>query len=108
MVFSSLNFLFFFLPIVLLAHWAAPGRFKNVALLIASLWFYAWGEPVYIVLMLLSVAFNYLTARQLGEISAPGARRTVLASGIAVNLLLLGTCYRAGVRTNVKAYNNSV
>ena len=90
MVFSSLNFLFFFLPIVLLAHWAAPGRFKNVALLIASLWFYAWGEPVYIVLMLLSVAFNYLTARQLGEISAPGARRTVLASGIAVNLLLLG------------------
>ena len=90
MVFSSLNFLFFFFPLVLLAHFAAPARWKNPVLLAASIWFYAWGEPVYIVLMLLSVAFNYFTGLQLGALASPRKRRAALASGVAANLLILG------------------
>ena len=55
MLFSSLVFLFTFLPITLLVYYLVPRKVKNVVLLIASLIFYAWGEPVYIFLMLISV-----------------------------------------------------
>ena len=55
MVFSSLVFLFTFLPITLVVYYLAPWKIKNIVLLIASLIFYAWGEPVYIILMLLSI-----------------------------------------------------
>lgn len=58
MVFSSITFLYYFLPIVLIAYLILP--FKNSVLLIASLMFYAWGEPRYIILMLLTVLVNYL------------------------------------------------
>ena len=53
MVFSSLEFLFFFLPAILVDYFAAPRRFKNPVLLLGSLFFYAWGEPIYIVLMVI-------------------------------------------------------
>ena len=49
MVFSSLNFLFLFLPIVLVLYFLSPRKIKNAILLVASLIFYAWGEPVYVV-----------------------------------------------------------
>ena len=52
MVFSSLEFLFFFLPIVLLLYYVVPYKIKNIVLLVASLIFYAWGEPVYVFLMI--------------------------------------------------------
>ena len=65
MVFSSLHFLFLFLPAVMLLHLAVPERLKNPVLLAASVYFYAWGEPVYVVLMLFSVAYNYLAGLQL-------------------------------------------
>ena len=63
MLFSSLTFLFLFLPITLLLYFIVKDRYKNYLLLIASLIFYAWGEPKYIVLMLLSIVFNYVMAR---------------------------------------------
>ncbi len=64
MVFSSLTFVFLFLPIVLALYFAMPGRhMKNLLLMLASLLFYAWGEPVYIVLMLLSILSGYIFAR---------------------------------------------
>lgn len=59
MVFSSEIFLFIFLPITLLFYLIFK-RGRNIILLIASLIFYAWGEPVYIILMLISIAVNYL------------------------------------------------
>ena len=90
MVFSSLNFLFFFLPLVLVLHRFVPARWKNPVLLVASVWFYAWGEPVYVVLMLLSVGFNYVTGIQIGLRTSKRARRAALISGVAVNLLILG------------------
>ncbi|MBE5906282.1 MAG: MBOAT family protein [Lachnospiraceae bacterium] len=66
MVFSSAAFLFFFLPITLLCYYVCPLRFKNVILVIASLIFYAWGEPTYILIMLFSTVFDYVNGRLIG------------------------------------------
>ena len=60
MVFSGITFLYYFLPCVLLLYFLAPAKAKNTVLLIASLFFYAWGEPVYILLMLLSIFIGYI------------------------------------------------
>ena len=91
MVFSSLNFLFIFLALVMAAHLAVPARLRNIVLLIASLLFYAWGEPVYILLMLLSVGFNYVTGLQIGlRAGKPRAARAALIAGVAVDLATLG------------------
>ena len=60
MVFSSIFFLFLFLPLVLLANFLAPKFIRNAILWIFSLVFYAWGEPVYVILMLFSTVFNYV------------------------------------------------
>ena len=61
MVFSGIPFLYYFLPCVLLAYFAVPKPFKNFVLLIFSLLFYAWGEPVYVFLMLFSIVLGYVT-----------------------------------------------
>ena len=60
MVFSSLLFLFRFLPIMLVVYYCTPRRFRNAVLFGGSLVFYAWGEPVYLFLMLYSILFNYV------------------------------------------------
>ncbi|HEY9219878.1 MAG TPA: membrane-bound O-acyltransferase family protein, partial [Phenylobacterium sp.] len=63
MLFASPTFLFFFLPLCLAAYFASPSmRVKNAVLLAASLLFYAWGEPVYVALMVFMSVFNYLAA----------------------------------------------
>lgn len=87
MVFSSAIFLFFFLPAVLVLDRLLPGvRAKNGLLLVASLLFYAFGRPVYLVLLLASVALNYVCG-----LLAAGARRKLGAIlAVAGNLLLLG------------------
>ena len=59
MVFSSIPFLYYFLPIVLLCYAVAPAKCKNMVLLLASLVFYAWGEPKLVLLMMVSVFFGY-------------------------------------------------
>ena len=59
MVFSSLPFLFFYLPVVLLIYQLTPLKLRNLLLLLASLVFYGWGEPVYILIMFLSTAVDY-------------------------------------------------
>jgi len=58
MVFSSLLFLFRFLPIMLIVYYCTPRRFRNAVLFGGSLVFYAWGEPVYIVLILFSTVLR--------------------------------------------------
>lgn len=60
MVFSSLVFLFVFLPIVLVLYYLSGKKYRNYLLLLASLFFYAWGEPTYVVIMLVSIGANYL------------------------------------------------
>lgn len=61
MVFSSLIFLCIFMPVVFTAYYLCPTKLKNLLLLFASLIFYAWGEPVCILIMVLSTVFNYIT-----------------------------------------------
>ena len=62
MVFSSVPFLYYFLPGCVLLYFLAPRRLKNAALLLCSLLFYAWGEPNYVLLLLLSIAQGYAAA----------------------------------------------
>ena len=60
MVFSSIAFLFYFLPITLALYYILPKRCRNFVLLIASLIFYAYGEPTYVLIMILSITFSYI------------------------------------------------
>ena len=62
MLFSSITFLYYFLPIVLLTYFLTPTKYKNIVLFISSLFFYAWGEPTYIILMLVSICVGYFFA----------------------------------------------
>lgn len=59
MVFSSILFLFVYLPVVLAVYYIVPARYRNLWLFIVNLVFYGWGEPVYILLMVFSIALNY-------------------------------------------------
>ena len=65
MLFSSITFLFLFLPIMLAVYYIAPPQWKNLLLLAGSLIFYAWGEPVYIILMILSILLNYFCGMEM-------------------------------------------
>ena len=107
MVFSSITFLFCFLPVVLLLYYVCRSIvWKNVILLIASLLFYAWGEPVYVILMILSILFNYYAGR---EIEA-AHKKSSLAFAVIINLLILGYFKYSGVNvcgTEIEnLYNN--
>ena len=104
MVFSSSTFLLFFLPISVVLYFLMPGRAaKNVWLFAVSLVFYAWGEPVYIWLMLVSVLVNWLFGIALGR-GSQGRKRLLLVLNLLVNLALLGFFkYEGFVAENVNA-----
>ena len=92
MVFSSLTFLFIFLPIILIVYYLSPKKLRNVILFISSLIFYAWGEPVYILIMLFSTVFDYINGlliKKYKETSQLKKSRIVLISSIIVNLGIL-------------------
>ena len=67
MLFSSITFLYCFLPCVLLVYFAVPDRMKNLVLLLASLFFYGWGEPKYLVFMLATVTQSYIDRKSVGR-----------------------------------------
>ncbi|MCI5859628.1 MAG: MBOAT family protein [Blautia sp.] len=88
MVFSSMVFLCIFLPVVFLLHLLLPGiRAKNGMLLLASLAFYAYGEPVYVILMIASAFVNYLSALLIGK--NPAGKKAVMAVNVILNLGVL-------------------
>ena len=88
MVFSSLEFICVFLPVVFVLYYCIPGiYYKNVLLVIASLLFYAYGEPVYILLMIISAGFNYIMARIIAYSS--GRRKIYLFIDVIINIGLL-------------------
>ena len=89
MVFSSLTFLLFFLPTVLLVYYAVPRRAKNAVLFLFSLIFYAWGEPVYVVLMLFSTVLDYSCGRLVEKYRGTGKQKLGLILSICGNLGLL-------------------
>ena len=91
MVFSSVIFLFFFLPLVLTLYFAVPFKYKNIILLIFSLIFYAWGEPRYVLLMIVSILMNYGYGIWLDRGGHNEKKRVcILAFAIVVNIGLLG------------------
>ena len=90
MVFSSLEFLTVFLPIVLFLHTVAPVPWRNPILLFFSLFFYAWGEPVYVLIMIFSIVMNFLFGRWIDRQPQPKKKRSILAIDVVCNLLLLG------------------
>lgn len=87
-----------FLPLTILLYFAVPRRFRNLLLFLASLIFYAWGEPVYIVLMLFSSVVDYSHGLLMEKFDGrPGVRRALLISSVAINLSLLGFFKYAGL-----------
>ena len=91
MVFSGIPFLFFFLPLCLILYYAVPFSWKNGILLIFSLIFYAWGEPLYILLMLFSTLLDYTNGLLMERFGTTKLRKTFfLCCSICVNLFILG------------------
>ena len=89
MVFSSVLFLFRFLPLFLICYFVVPQRMKNFILFLGSLFFYAWGEPVYVLLMLFSTVSDYIHGRLIDHFRGKKAAKGLLISSILINLLVL-------------------
>lgn len=91
MVFSTVTFLFYFLPLFLALYFVLPFRhIRNIVLLVASLIFYAWGEPKNLPLLLISILLNYLCGLGMGKAQEKGGTgKAVFIIGIGFNLLLL-------------------
>ena len=94
MVFSSIVFLCMFFPAVLVCYYICPKKLRNLLLLLASLFFYAWGEPTYIIIMLFSTIFDYCNGRLLEYFAAIGKKNTlgrlILVISVIGNLGILG------------------
>ena len=93
MVFSSLLFLFIFFPIILLTYYIAPIKYRNLVLFIFSIFFYAWGEPVYVLLMIFSTLVDFthgMLVEKLKESGKIKKAKLVLLSAMIINLGLLG------------------
>lgn len=106
MIFSSLYFLFVFLPLSLILYYVTPKRFRNVTLCVISLLFYAWGNPAYLVLMLFSVVFNYITGIEIHhfrENDQPVAAKVTMIIAVVINLLML--CFFKYVGGIIEAIN---
>ncbi len=92
MVFSSLLFLFIFLPIVLLLYFVSPKKYRNFILFSSSLVFYAWGEPVYILIMIFSTLVDFTHGKMVNNFKHKGnvrGARLTLISAVVINLMLL-------------------
>jgi len=91
MVFSSLLFMFFYLPVVLLIYYITPRKFRNIMLLVANLIFYGWGEPVLVTLMLFSTFVDYFHGYFIGKYRKTNKKkaRALVASSVIINLGVL-------------------
>lgn len=90
MTFSSLTFTTLFFPAVLILYFICTDlRWRNGVLLVASLIFYSWGEPIWVLAMIGSTAINYVAAMLIGRASSPGLRKTALVVGAAASLAVL-------------------
>ncbi len=90
---SSLIFIFVFLPVCVAAYHVLPGMLRNVFLLLASLFFYAWGNPSYLIVLGISMVFNYFTALEMQAMidrEEEGGARLALITGVVFNVAVLG------------------
>ncbi|WP_373601607.1 MBOAT family O-acyltransferase [Paraclostridium bifermentans] len=91
MVFSSIIFLFTFLPITLILYYMSPRKLKNVMLLFISLIFYAWGEPIYVLLMIFTTIFDYIIGLLINNNRSDKRKiKNIFIFGVIVNLGILG------------------
>lgn len=89
MVFSSITFLFVFLPVFLIVYNLLDSRYKNIFLLLASLFFYYWGEPKFLIVMVLSIIWNWLGGLACARSQAKALKTVCLALAVLGNLALL-------------------
>ena len=107
MLFSSMTFLWIFFPIVVAGTLLIKNKYQNIFLLLASLIFYAWGEPIYVILMLFSILFNWAFGILIENV--PRYKKGFLVACISVNLMLLGyyKYYNFFVESLNKVFNGS-
>lgn len=86
MVFSSIPFLYYFLPVALVLYFAAPKQFKNIILFLASLFFYAWGEPLNVIWMLLSILVGFCSGWMIEQHMGNGQAKLLLVLSIVIHV----------------------
>ena len=91
MIFSSIPFLFFFFPLFILLYFTLPFKYKNYILLLFSLIFYAWGEPIYILLMIFSSIVDFINGKNIEKYKDDNKKKKIfLIISIIINISLLG------------------
>ena len=96
MLFSSIHFLYYFLPVTLGVYFLVPRKWKNTVLLLASLVFYGWGEPKYLFLMLFTIGVFYGCGLAIGRAETPRWKRLWLTTSVVVGIGLLAIFKYAG------------
>ena len=86
MLFSSIPFLYYFLPVVLILYFIVPKKLKNLVLLVTSLVFYGWGEPKYVILMIASILIGYISGLLIEAFSQKKQAKIFLALSVSANL----------------------
>jgi len=96
MLFSSLVFMFMFLPATLAVYYILPRHCRNFFLLVANLVFYGFGEPAFVILMVISIFLNYTGGLMIARVRTDSRKKLTLALTLGINLLLLGIFKYAG------------
>lgn len=108
MLFSSVSFLYYFLPITLVLYFVSKDKYKNIILLLASLFFYFYGEPKYTVLMLISAFSAYIHGILIEKFREKGYSKLFLVSGLVVSLgILIVFKYMDFIIKNINYISNS-
>ena len=105
MLFSSISFLYFFLPAVLLLYAVAPKVLKNTVLLLSGLVFYAWGEPRYVVIMVISIMVGYVFGLLIEKFRGKKISKVFMILSVSVDLGLL--LYFKYVDFFIENFNNA-
>ena len=109
MVFSTSIFIYLFLPITLLIYYIAPKKSKNFIILLSGLVFYSWGEPIYVVVMLISTMIDYFAGLVMNHFEGKKLpRKLCLIVSVVMNLGLLGVFKYSGfIAENINAIAGS-
>ena len=90
MLFSSISFLYYFLPVVLIAYFLVPISMKNIILLFSSLFFYGWGESKYVFLMIIIIVIGYIMGLLIEKYRETGIGVLCLFISVTVDIFVLG------------------
>ena len=90
MLFSSIPFIFYFLPIVFLLYFASPKKLRNTVLFLSSLFFYGWGEPKFLIFMLISITQGYVFGLLIEKYHGMKRSKIFLVASVLFSLGMLG------------------